>query len=117
MKCPTLSFYAFVVLCALLGLMVICVTWGSKPYSERFFREWRDVRDAFRGASKGERYLVAVSVVAQLLRTGGWGTIAVTAGAGFPVVGAICSDIPGIIRAISDALKGIFESCLDRSRL
>ena len=111
MGCPALSFIAFVVLCGLLALMVIAVRWGSAPHDSRFFRDWRDAIDASREArGREEILLVRGLIIAQLARSGGWAVIVVTAGAGFPAVGAICWDIPGIIRAIGDILRGISDS-------
>lgn len=110
MGCPQASFVAFGILCILLAFMVISVRWGSAPTTSGFFKNWRDVLAALREAREWEeKFLIYALAVAQIFRTGGWGVVGITAVAGFPAVGAICWDVPGIIRAIGDVLESIFE--------
>jgi hypothetical protein len=96
--------------CALLALMVVCTFWGSTPTKPGFFKDWKAVRVALRSARTGlEKRLVCVLAVAQALRGSLWGVIAATAGGGFPVAGALCTDTPGIIRAVCEGLKDIYD--------
>lgn len=106
MDCPTLSLLAFALVTILLAWMVAGIKGGSTPYTSGFFAHWRDVLTAFREAEgRPEQTLITVLAVAQLLRTGGWGVAAVTAGAGYPAATAICWEWPEIIRAAGEVLN------------
>ena len=108
MQCPEASFTAFSLLCSLLALMVISVAWGSNPGRSGLFESWRDVWAAyFASRNRDWRVLIFCAALFQVLRTTGWGMIAVTAGAGFPIVAAICLDVPAIINAFGNILDKI----------
>jgi hypothetical protein len=101
--CLIYALSAFFVLVVLLALMVIALAWGTRPVPARFFAGWRDVFAALRDArSREEKCTVYLLVVGQLANKGGWAVVGVVAAGGFPAVGAICLDIPGIINAVGD---------------
>ena len=111
MGCPELSFYAVAFVCVVLMIMVACAKWGSSALPNRFFSDGSTVLEAWRKARGLGKWLIAGLVIAQIFRAGIWGAIVATATFGFPAAGAICSDIPAIIRAIGDVLKDLLNCC------
>jgi hypothetical protein len=115
--CPEASLVAFLGLCVVLVVGMICVAWGShsNPDVPGYYTGWRDVIRAVRHTAPPKRRWLLVLVLADAWhKRGGWAVLGIIAGAGFPAAGAICLDLPGVIRTIGEAVIDVLDSIAER---
>jgi hypothetical protein len=110
MTCPGVVVYGLICLVILWALIVVALTWGSTPRTSPFFADWRDVLTAWRETrTRGEKAVLWCLLLAQILRTKGWGIFLASIPGGFAVLSGLCMDLPATIRAASQMLRAIFD--------